>query len=114
MPRPRTVLVTAASSGIGRALAIELAARGAEVALAARRKDELDLVARTVAERGGTARVFPLDVADAGAVHDVVRRAEVAMGSLDMVVANAGVGSYGQAATTSWDEIERVFAVNTR
>lgn len=109
---PKTALVTGASSGIGRALALELAHRGTHVALSARRKEELSEVARTIEERGGRAIVLPVDVADPKAVAEVVRAADRELGALEMVVANAGVGYYGHSSTMSWEQIVRNIEVN--
>lgn len=110
--RPKTVLITGASSGIGRALAIEYARGGAHLALAARRDDELAQVARDVEAAGGRAIAIKLDVADTGAVADAVLRAERELGSLEMVVANAGRGDTKHAARLSYEEAKAVFDVN--
>jgi NAD(P)-dependent dehydrogenase (short-subunit alcohol dehydrogenase family) len=119
---PRTVLITGASTGIGRALALEYAARGASVALAARREDLLRELATTIAERHGErtgdgrprAVVLPVDVRDPDAVAAMVRRAESELGSLDMVIANAGIGATGHASTLRWDQIADVLDINVR
>ncbi len=110
----RTVLVTGASSGIGRAVALELASRGSHVAVAARRKDELDELAHTIEERGGRALVLPVDVSDPNAAMEAVRRADRDLGALEMVIANAGVGFFGHASTMGWDDVARVIDVNIR
>jgi NADP-dependent 3-hydroxy acid dehydrogenase YdfG len=110
----RTVLITGASSGIGRALALEYGARGCHVALLARRQTELDAVAEGVRQRGGTATPFAVDVADAAAAAQAVKAAETALGGLDMVVANAGVGHHGHAARLKWDDVERTIDVNIK
>lgn len=112
---PKTVFITGASGGIGRALALEYAKKGAQVALAARRLPELEAVAREVRGLGATANVYVLDVSDRDAVVDVVRRAEHDLGSLDMVIANAGVGgkdTLGHASTLEWSTVSRVINVN--
>jgi short-subunit dehydrogenase len=109
---PKTVALTGASSGIGEALAIELGARGAHVALLARRKDELDAVAARVAARGGRATPIPVDVSDPEATFEAMKRAETELGGLDMVIANAGVGSTGHASTMPWTDVKRLIDVN--
>jgi NADP-dependent 3-hydroxy acid dehydrogenase YdfG len=111
---PKTVLITGASSGIGRALALEYARRGAHVALVARRESELGSLAETIGSSGGRATPFACDVADAPAIFDAVKRAEGALGGLDMVIANAGVGSSGHAATLKWDDTARLVDVNVK
>jgi len=111
---PRTVLVTGASSGLGRALALELARRGAHLALAARRKDELERVAADARALGAEAHVHVVDVGDAAAAMETVRRAEKDLGSLDMVIANAGVTLFHHPSTMAWDDVARVFDVNVK
>jgi len=111
---PRTVFLTGASSGIGRALALELAAGGAHVAIAARRKDELERVAREIEDRGGRALVLTVDVSDPNAAMEAVRKADRDLGALEMVIANAGIGHYGHASTMSWEDVARQIDVNVR
>ena len=113
MPAFRSALVTGASSGIGRALALELARRGTWVSLAARRTERLEQLAREVEAAGGRARVEALDVRDTEAVGRAVRAAdEAAPGGLDLVVANAGVGSVVPPDQLDWEAVADVLAVN--
>jgi len=114
MPRPKTVLITGASSGIGEALAIEYGARGAYVALVARREAELAVVAEKVIARGGRALAIVCDVANDAAIFDAVKRADRELGGLDMVIANAGVGSSGHASTLKWEDTARLLDVNVK
>jgi NADP-dependent 3-hydroxy acid dehydrogenase YdfG len=108
------VLITGASSGIGEALAIEYGARGAYVALVARREAELAAVVDKVTSRGGRALAIPCDVANDEAIFAAVRRADSELGGLDMVIANAGVGSSGHASTLKWQETARLIDVNIK
>ncbi|AEG44100.1 SDR family NAD(P)-dependent oxidoreductase [Isoptericola variabilis] len=90
-PAPaRTALVTGASRGIGRAVALGLRDAGLDVALLARDADRLADVAAEVRERGRTAVVLPADVTNARAVAGAVARAEAELGSVDLLVNNAG------------------------
>src|SRR5262245_9413032 len=111
---PRTVLITGASSGIGRALALEYAGLGAFVAVAARRREELEALARVIEERGGRALAVPVDVGDPAATMEAVRRADRELGALEMVIANAGVGHSGHAASIAWEDLNRAIDINLR
>ncbi|TAJ21406.1 MAG: SDR family NAD(P)-dependent oxidoreductase [Planctomycetota bacterium] len=90
---PRRALVTGASSGLGRAIALELAARGCEVWLAARRVGELESAAAAIRARGGRAVARELDVRDAERVVACVRDWDRECGGFDLVLANAGIGT---------------------
>lgn len=108
----RTAFVTGASGGIGEALALELAARGVDVALSARRGDALTRIAESIAEAGGRARIFPLDVRDPEATLRTLERADEAMDGIDLVVANAGVGKEVWSGKLTYGECEPLLAVN--
>jgi len=82
----RTVVVTGASAGVGRATAVAFGRRGDRVALIARGEDGLRAAAREVEEAGGTALVLPLDVADADAVDTAATRVELELGPIDVWV----------------------------
>jgi len=110
--RSTTLLITGASSGIGRALAIEYASRGAKVAVAARRADELERTLAEVRAKGGSGIAIPLDVTDTDAVREAVHRADRELGSLDMVIANAGFGDVQHPATVAWDDVARMIRTN--
>jgi 2-deoxy-D-gluconate 3-dehydrogenase len=90
----RTALVTGASRGIGRALALGLAEAGADVAVSARDADALAQVAKEVEALGRKAVVLPADVTDAEACHALVADAISGLGHLDVLVNNAGGSSY--------------------
>jgi NAD(P)-dependent dehydrogenase (short-subunit alcohol dehydrogenase family) len=110
----RRALVTGPSSGIGRALARELAARGFEVALASRNTDALRELSAELASRHPGAR-FPwrrLDVADAPSVRPALRALASELSGLDLVVANAGVGGSGRIGEGHLDAHAHVVQVN--
>ena len=105
-------LVTSASSGIGEATARSLSARGAAVALVARRRDRLDKVAETISADGGNALVLDADLTDPDQATDAVRRAAGDLGRLDIVVNNAGLLYPGPVAEAPHGEWERMIAIN--
>lgn len=108
----RTALVTGASSGIGAALAKQLAAQGIAVALVARRREALQEVAEAIAQAGGQASIHAADVADPQAAVAAVRAADDALGGLDLVVANAGVGKDRWSGKLTWEDCAQVIGVN--
>ncbi|HKN95550.1 MAG TPA: SDR family NAD(P)-dependent oxidoreductase, partial [Pseudonocardiaceae bacterium] len=86
----RRIVVTGASSGIGRATAIAVAARGAVPLLVARRQDELEAVRAEIEAAGGTAHAYPCDLTDADAVDALVKQLLADHEAVDMLVNNAG------------------------
>jgi short-subunit dehydrogenase len=97
-------VVTGASSGIGRALALGLAGRAGRLTLIARRAPLLEEVAASVREAGGDARVLPLDVSDPAALVAALRALDDER-PLDLIVANAGAGAAAGHAPESWEAI---------
>jgi short-subunit dehydrogenase len=110
----RTAFVTGASSGIGAELGKRLARDGVEVALAARRGDLLESLADEIRAAGGKAHVFPLDVCDPQATIQTLQRADDALGGIDLVVANAGVGKEKWSGKASWEDCGDIIDVNIR
>jgi short-subunit dehydrogenase len=104
----KTALVTGASSGIGVELARELARRGANLVLVARRVDRLEALAAEISALGVTAKVAPCDVADFSAR---VALAE-AHPEVDILVNNAGLGVYGLFKDVEWERTSNMLEVN--
>jgi NADP-dependent 3-hydroxy acid dehydrogenase YdfG len=110
----KVVAITGASSGIGAATALELAARGAAVVLGARRTDRLDsLVARIRAE-GGRAEMLEVDVTNRADLEQLVALAVNRFGRLDVLVANAGVARIAPMADLDVDDWDVMIDVNLR
>lgn len=82
----RGVLITGASKGLGRALALELAARGARLALVARRAEALAETVREIRAQGGEAHPLAFDVGDKDAVYPLAGAAQALLGRVDMIV----------------------------
>ncbi len=114
MTNHRTALVTGASSGIGRAVAARLASDGFTVIAAARRTDRLDALAAELADAPGTVEPCALDVTDCDAVRDAVDRIVSRHGSIDVLVANAGVMPLSRLDAGLVDEWDRMIDVNIR
>ncbi len=89
--RGQVALITGASSGIGRALALQLARQGAKVVLAARRAELLEQVAATCRENGGDALAVPTDITDETQCKVLVEKAIATFDRLDLLVNNAGL-----------------------
>jgi short-subunit dehydrogenase len=106
-------LVTGASSGIGRVLALRLARDGARVSLVARRVDALEEVAGEIRAAGGEAAVLPCDVAERAAIETMARVARDAFGAVDLLVNGAGYGRHCRFVDHDPDDVERMFRVNT-
>ena len=106
LPDRRPAIVAGASSGIGEATAVELAARGFPVALGARRVEKLeDLVGKIQAD-GGEAVGFHLDVTDPSSVKSFVAQAVDALGEIEVLVAGAGDTYFGKLADITTDEFD--------
>jgi len=93
--RGKVVVITGASSGFGKGTALELARRGASLALAARRGELLDELARECEAAGGRAIAIPTDVSRARDVAQLAERTLIALGPFDVWINNAGVGALG-------------------
>ncbi|MER5436871.1 SDR family NAD(P)-dependent oxidoreductase [Streptomyces sp. NPDC002588] len=105
-------MVTGASSGIGRAAAVQLAARGAAVALVARRKDRLKELADDISRSGGTVTIVDTDITDRKQAFAAVEQTVTELGRLDTVVNCAGVMLTGPATEAPVDEWERMVSLN--
>jgi NAD(P)-dependent dehydrogenase (short-subunit alcohol dehydrogenase family) len=97
-------LVVGASSGIGRAIALQLAHSGASVVVAARRKEEAEAVVAEICASGGSACYLPVDVGNTAAVQSLIEGAVAAYGPLHIAVNNAGIEGTPFVPTADYDE----------
>lgn len=111
-PEVKVTVVTGASSGIGRSLALRLAAHGGAVALLARRTTQLEELAREIEQRGGHALAVTCDVTDRAQVREAFAGIERRLGPVDRLVANAGGGEKSHVDSFSAAQIEAVIALN--
>lgn len=105
-------VITGAASGIGAALAEQLAARGTHVILADIELDRAEAQAASIRSNGGTAVATPVDHADRWSIDALAAFARETLPAIDLVVANAGVGAGGPLWSTPQRNIDWVFAVN--
>jgi len=108
----KVAVVTGASSGIGEATAEALAAEGASVAAAARRKDRLDGLAQRIEDNGGRVLTVECDVTDEEQAHELIRQTERELGRVDILVNNAGVMLLSRIDKSLSDEWRQMFDVN--
>lgn len=108
----KVVLITGASSGIGRGLAVNLARRGASVGLLARRREILDQIAEEIINAGGRARALPADVTQVDSVRAAVEELRHQFGPIDVLVANAGISINTSVPNLCEKEIAELINVN--
>ena len=106
------IVITGASSGIGRATALRCAGEGARLVLVARGASTLEAVARECRKRGAKAIAVAADVTDPAQLENVAARAVSEFGQLDVWVNNAAVGSFGRLADIPPGDFQRVLDVN--
>jgi NAD(P)-dependent dehydrogenase (short-subunit alcohol dehydrogenase family) len=109
---PRVVVITGASSGIGRATALAFAARGDTVVLAARRAEILEDAARDCEALGANALAIPTDVTDEAQVEALGRRALERFGRIDVWFNNAGIAAFGRLESIPTEVWRRVIETN--
>jgi 3-oxoacyl-[acyl-carrier protein] reductase len=110
----KTAIVTGASRGIGKEIAIALAGSGAKVACVARSADKLKVSADEIAAAGGTAEVHPCDVTDSEAVTKLVEGLAEKWGQVDVVVNNAGITADTLIPRMTDEQWDSVIATNLR
>ena len=110
----KIALITGASSGIGAATALKLAAQGVKVGLAARRVDRLEALVRQIKTAGGEALAIEMDVVDPTSVQTGVDELVKAYGTIDILFNNAGLMPISDVETLKTDEWARMVDVNIK
>jgi short-subunit dehydrogenase len=108
----KVVMITGASSGIGRGLAVELARRGAKLGLVARRTEALEEVVREIEALGSRALASPADVQNPSSIAGAAEKLRAGLGPIDVLIANAGIGPTKDAAELRGEEVADVMNVN--
>ena len=111
-PAEQVAVITGASSGIGWALAKELAKRGYAVGLLARRRDLLEKLASEIGAAGGKAAFAPGDVANRTQIREAIHALSAELGPVDLLVANAGVGAPTLIDPVNMGDVEKMVQVN--
>jgi NAD(P)-dependent dehydrogenase (short-subunit alcohol dehydrogenase family) len=110
----RRALITGATSGIGRAIAETLAARGAHVLITGRDKRRGEQVVAAIRSARGHAQFVAADLSSAHSVAELAAQSEQLLGGIDILVNNAGIFSFGATADTSEEAFHNMYAVNVR
>jgi len=110
----KSILVTGASSGLGRSFALTLARAGANVAIAARRLEKLEELAAEIEGLGRKAATIQLDVTDAGNIKLAVEQTAAALGSLDILINNSGIAPAAPAIDLDEGEWDRCMDTNLK
>lgn len=108
----KTVMITGASSGIGKGLALEIATRGARLGLIARREDVLNEIVEEIKQRNGTAIAAAADVRDADAMKQAAERVRAELGPIDILIANAGIGTTHHVGQLDPEKVADVININ--
>ena len=108
----KTVMITGASSGIGKGLTLEIASRGANVGLVARRQELLDEIVAGIQSRGGKAIGVAADVRDVNAMQAAAERIRTELGPIDILIANAGIGTSSHISQLDPNHVGNVIGIN--
>lgn len=108
----KNILVTGASQGIGRGIALRLAKDGANIALVDIKADKLESVKGEVEAYGVKATTFTADVSDRDQVYGAIDHAEKALGGFDVIVNNAGIAQVKPLADVMPEDLDRIFRIN--
>lgn len=116
MPRrsleEKRCIITGASSGIGRALALQLAEHKCHLLINARRAEKLDALSQEIEKRGGTSTIVEGDITDPQVRLEVMEKAKDLWDAIDILINNAGIGALGEFTNADEDRMRRVLEVN--
>ncbi|MCU0321697.1 MAG: SDR family oxidoreductase [Chitinophagaceae bacterium] len=110
----KVIVITGASKGIGKALALQLCKHSSKLALLARSKTELEILQQEILLAGGIAEIFVGNVSDEAFVQHAIQSTITKFGIIDIVINNAGFGVFKQADETAAEEWDNVFATNVK
>ncbi len=110
----QVAIVTGASKGIGKAIALSFAKEKMNVVLAARTKSDLEKTAGEVEELGGKALAIPADVSRGQAVEQMITKTIETFGKIDVLINNAGMGVFAPVDELQTQDFDRMFAINMR
>ena len=105
-------VITGASSGIGKELAVQLAKAGTKVGLIARRAEKLEEIAAEISEFGGVCSVAPADVTSEKELKGAIEKITTDLGDIDLLIANAGVSTGTSVENFRTDTVEHVYKIN--
>lgn len=108
----KVAIITGASSGIGEATAISLAAEGAKVVIAARRVERLEAVAKQIIDHGGQALSIVSDITDEAQAQNVIQKAHTEFGHIDILVNNAGISFPGRIENADPSNWRKMIDIN--
>lgn len=108
----KVAIITGASSGIGEATAIALAAEGAKVVIAARRVERLEAVAKQIIDHGGQALSIVSDITDEAQAKNVIQKAHTEFGHIDILVNNAGISFPGRIENADPSNWRKMIDIN--
>ena len=110
----RVALITGAGRGIGKALALTLAQHGADVVLAARTKSDIDAVARQIKDMGRESLAVRADISIEKDVNFLVKRAVKKFGRIDILINNAGIGTFSSVRELAVKDFDSMWSINMR
>ena len=112
--KDKVVLVTGASRGIGRAIALSYAREGARLIVSGRNQADLEALAEEIRGLDTACEVIPTDLREPEEVENLVERSQTAFGQVDILVNNAGVGSWAPVSQLTLEQYNDMFNVNVR